>query len=138
MKKLITLLIFMTLGIGLCLALSAGGTVCASVEPGLLQGQGLDNTTLDSRQKPEAQLILLAKVSGDDDKNNLRKAEESDKPDLRYVDWSKPSSVGKKNGDSSEDENGEDENDESESEKKEDEEPEEEGFDRLWDVVLYG
>lgn len=76
--------------------------------------------------------ILLAKDNGKSNggKGKIGSGDKSDKPDLRYVDWSKPSSI--KNGD-----NGDDEEDKKDGENGKEEE-ETEGFDRLWDVILYG
>lgn len=62
--------------------------------------------------------------------------EQSDKPDLRTVDWSKASSGKKANGNGNGAEE-EDEGDEEEDGEDEDEE-DEGGFDRLWDVVSNG
>ncbi len=131
-------MIFLALGIAISLEFSAGLTANAAHQAHILNHQVSSAAMFTGQLGSDAQFIRLARGNGDADKDKgkIGNGDKSDKPDLRYVDWSKSSSVQKKNGNGNGEEKGED--DEDEGEKEEQEKDEEEGFDRLWDVVHYG
>jgi hypothetical protein len=139
MKKSVALAIFLLFGLGISVQNVELLEVHAADVIGPAEfGQASPNIRLPDYQDSSIALIHLAKDNG---KSNGGKAKvgnenKSDKPDLRYVDWSKPDAVkkdevngnGNGNGQENEDKDKEDEGD------KEDDK----GFDRLWDVILYG
>ncbi len=141
MKKRVALILFLALGIGVSLEMSVRWTAHAAGRTELLMSNVSRLATVDAQQATDAQFIRLARGNGDADKDNgkVGNGDKSDKPDLRYVDWSKSTSVQKKGAKGDENGNGDGDDEEDEGEKEEEEkEEEEEGFDRLWDVVLYG
>ncbi len=136
MKIRMMFLMLVALGIGMYIGLLATSPVQAGIKERLLKESTLAAMSMDVERVSEAQLILMAK--NDNDKDKVGNGGGSDKPDLRYVDWSQASSVKKKTGSGNGNGNNGDEEEEDEVEKAEEEEEGEEGFDRLWDVVLYG
>jgi phosphopantothenoylcysteine synthetase/decarboxylase len=141
MKRRSALMIFLAIGAAISLGLSARVVAHAAHQADALTYQVFSAGISADQLASDAQFIRLAKGNGEPEKGNgkIENGDKSEKPDLRYVDWSKSSSVEKKGGNGNG--NGEDEEadgEEDEGEKEEQEKEEEEGFDRLWDVVLYG
>lgn len=141
MKRRSALMIFLAIGAAISLGLSARVVAHAAHQADALTYQVFSAGISADQFASDAQFIRLAKGNGEPEKGNgkIENGDKSEKPDLRYVDWSKSSSVKKKGGNGNG--NGEDEEadgEEDEGEKEEQEKEEEEGFDRLWDVVLYG
>ncbi|MGB9616604.1 MAG: hypothetical protein ACP5M0_02200 [Desulfomonilaceae bacterium] len=140
MKRRTALMTFLALGVAISLGFSARLAAHAVHQVDSLNHKVFFTAMSTGQVGSDAQLIRLAKGNGDADKDDSKvgNGDKSDKPDLRYVDWSKSSSVQKKGGNGNGNGEGEDEEDEGEKEEEEKEEEEGEGFDRLWDVVLYG
>lgn len=139
MKRHTALIIFLAVGIGISLGWSVR-VVAHAAHQGSFTDQVVIAAALNIQHGPNSQHIRLAKDNGESEHGNGKvvNGDKSDKPDLRYVDWSKSSSIQAKIINGNGNELGEEEQDEEEAEKEEEETDEEEGFDRLWDVVLYG
>jgi len=141
MKRRTALMIFLAIGAAISFGFSARVVAHAAHQADALTYQVFSAGISADQLASDAQFVRLAKGNGEPEKGNgkIENGDKSEKPDLRYVDWSKSSSVEKKGGNGNG--NGEDEEadgEEDEGEKEEQEKEEEEGFDRLWDVVLYG
>lgn len=141
MKRRSALMIFLAIGAAISFGFSARVVAHTAHQADALTYQVFSAGISADQLASDAQFVRLAKGNGEPEKGNgkIENGDKSEKPDLRYVDWSKSSSVEKKGGNGNgkgEDEEADGEEDE--GEKEEEEKEEEEGFDRLWDVVLYG
>lgn len=137
MKRRRPLMILLVIGAAISFSFFVHLVAHAGHQVGGMNDQVFSAKASTDQLVSHAQSIRLAKDNGENDKGTgkVSNGDKSDKPDLRYVDWSKSPSVQKNGGNG----NGEGEDEEEEGEdEEEDEEEEEEGFDRQWDVVLYG